>query len=243
MSRSVRRATFSLLGLAACLTVILSYESLLPEMSRWLNVGEAPDCVDHLLVLPGDDTYRPVLAAALVNAGLAKNILVPETVNSPDVMDGLQPPTAVILSQILRHRGIPRRNILFLKGASRTTFDDARALLSYLEDRPADRVIVITSAFHTRRARFIFRRVLDVGTDRLRFVAAPNPGFADENWWQHRSGARIVLSEYLKLAFYLFRYSNLHVWMSGFLLIAIVWFLRRHRTNHRKPTAADRSAR
>ncbi|MGD9854253.1 MAG: YdcF family protein, partial [Planctomycetaceae bacterium] len=140
-----------------------------------------------------------------------------------DVVDGLHPPAAEVLSGVLRHRGILGKQIVCLEAASRTTFDDAHALSAFLERRPQDRVIVVTNAFHTRRARFVFQRVLGDNADRLQFVAAPNPGFADETWWQNRSSAHMVLAENLKLVFYVFRYSGPSGWVVSLLFIAIVW--------------------
>jgi uncharacterized SAM-binding protein YcdF (DUF218 family) len=224
-----------LVGLAICLAVLLSDEAILPILCGWLDVGEEPDCAEHVLVLPGDPTYRPLVAAALVKAGLVRTVLIPETYLSADVKDGLTPPTASVLRRVVESRGVPSEDVVLLEGESRTTFGDARALLRFLQGRPQDRVIVVTNAFHTRRARFIFRRVLGREADRLRFVAAPNPGFADHDWWKHRSGASTVLSENLKLGFYRVRYSSVRDWTSVALLIGIALLLRRQQRKHRPP--------
>ncbi len=216
-----------LAGLAVCGVIVARPETVLPGLCRWLDVGEAPVCADHVLVLPGDETYRPIVAAAMLKAGWAKDVLIPETDVNADVTDGIKPQTAEVLRRILLHRGISNAKVLCLTGASRTTFEDATALSAYLETRPQDRVIVVTNAFHTRRARFIFRRVLGDDADRLTFVAAPNPGFAEETWWQNRSSANMVLSENVKLGFYLFRYSGPYVWASSLLLVPLLWRRRQ----------------
>ena len=213
MSRRVKRASASLVVLTLCAVAYLSRLSLLPYMCTWLDVGESPDCADCVYILPGDETLRPLVGAALVNAGLARDVLVPSTRVSADEMDGISQPTSEIVRRVLLHRGIPQEKIVSLDGANRTTFDDARVLSDYLDSVPQDTVIVITNAFHTRRTRFIFREVLGRKSERLRFVAAPNPGFADDNWWQQRSGIRSVLSENIKLWFYFLRYGNLWVWL------------------------------
>ncbi len=223
MPRPGVKSLVVLIGLAVCWVILSRPATVLPGLCRWLDVGEAPACAEHVLVLPGDETYRPIVAAAVLKAGLAKDVLIPETDANADVTDGIKPQTAEVLRRILLQRGIPTDKVLCLEGASRTTFEDATALSAYLETRPQDRVIVVTNAFHTRRARFIFRRVMGDNADRLQFVAAPNPGFADETWWQNRSSANMVLSENVKLGFYLFRYSGPYVWVSSLLLISILW--------------------
>ena len=214
------------------LVVFWNRSSLLPYMSTWLDVGESPDCADYVYILPGDETLRPLVGAAIVNAGLARNVLIPSTRVSADEKDGISQPTSEIVRRVLRHRGIPDEKILSLESENRTTFDDARVLSDYLESVPQDTVIVITNAFHTRRTRFIFREVLGRKADRLRIVAAPNPGFADDNWWQRRSGFRIVLSENIKLCFYVLRYGNLWIWfVCGGALLTGGLILRSQRNS------------
>ncbi|MCA9073900.1 MAG: YdcF family protein [Planctomycetaceae bacterium] len=179
--------------------------------------------------MPGDETLRPLVGAALVKVGMAREVLVPATRVSADEKDGISQPTSEIVRRILLHRGIPEMKIVSLNCANRTTFDDARALAEFLESKPLDTVIVITNAFHTRRTRYIFREVLGSKADRLRFVAAPNPGFADDNWWQQRTGIRIVLSENIKLFFYFLRYGDFLIWVvgGGGLLTGGMWVWRR----------------
>jgi len=229
MSRRVKRTGVFLAVVLLCLAAVSSREAMLPCLSSWLNVGESPDCADHVLILPGDETFRPLVGAALVNAGLVRDVLVPVTKVSADEKDGISLPTSEVIRRVLMQRGIPDEKVLLLTGASRTTFDDARALAAHLERRPQNTVIVITNAFHTRRTRYIFRQVLGAKAVQLRFVAAPNPGFADDNWWQQRSGIRIVLSENLKLAFYHCRYSDWQRWLVGASVLLGLFLIVRSR--------------
>ncbi len=245
MQRRVKQSTACAVLLAIVVAVVYSRDASLPGLSRWLNVGESPDCADHVMILPGDETLRPLVGAAIFNSGLARNVLVPVTRVSADEKDGISLPTSEIVRHILKHRGIPNEKILSLPGASRTTFDDARALAAYLESKPQDTVIVITNAFHSRRTRYIFRQVLGPMSGRLRFVAAPNPGFADDNWWQTRSGVRIVLSENLKLAFYLVRYTDVRLWSlcGGIILMVcgLLWWRSGRSATNGQQVVSDKT--
>lgn len=226
-----RIRTVSVLALIAlcCLSATHDSEPILAGLCRWLDVGETPSCTDHVLLLPGEDSFRPVAAATMVKSGLAADVLIPQTTTTADMRDGLQPTTAELLKQVLQHRGIPPKKIVCLDSASQTTFDDACALAAFLENRPHDRVTVVTNAFHTRRARFIFRRVFGDAAQRFQFVSAPNPGFTERTWWQNRSSANTVLSENLKLAFYVFRYSDPSIWLGSLLGAALLWrWKQRH---------------
>ena len=63
---------------------------------------------------------------------------------------------------ILKKLGVPETGLTELRhgrGVS-TTFDEAIALRDYCRQHPIRKVIVVTSDLHSRRARFIFRKVL-----------------------------------------------------------------------------------
>src|SRR5262245_21891347 len=70
----VRLIVMTLLALVA--TVWLAPERVLPSVGRFLDVSEPPRRVDYVLVLNGDPNARPFAAAALVKAGLAREVLL-----------------------------------------------------------------------------------------------------------------------------------------------------------------------
>jgi uncharacterized SAM-binding protein YcdF (DUF218 family) len=76
----------------------------------------------------------------------------------------------------------------------------------FLQAEPGTTVAVVTSDFHTRRARAIFRRVLGERMERVHFVAAPTDGFGASDWWECEEGTITYLNEYAKLAFYSFKW-------------------------------------
>ncbi len=219
--------------LGVILVLGLGADSVLPGVAGWLNVGQRPACVDHVLVLPGDENTRPAVAAALVNVGLGRDILVPETRVSHDERDGVQQANAEIIRAVLRHRGIPEERIVTLRGASGSTYDDVRALARFLEDSGPGRVAVVTSGFHTRRTRFTLDHVLGSQADQIVVIAAPYPGFVENNWWRSGEGFRLIIDENIKLALYLLRYGSLTPWIvagCGIALLVVV-ISYRHRAS------------
>jgi uncharacterized SAM-binding protein YcdF (DUF218 family) len=211
-----------LMLIAAGLLLVPAVRSrVLPAVAEGLDVGEDPECTRYVLILPGEETGRSLTAAALVRIGLAQDVLILQNPDSADVKDGITLPTARISSRILRHRGIPIDRVLLVPSESRTTFDDALALSHFLRGRGGD-VTIVTSGFHTRRARFVFRRVLGPQAEQLHFFSAEYPAFSSNQWWQQREGLRLILTEYLKLAFYYVRYGGWWVWGAIALLPTIV---------------------
>ena len=204
---------------------------LLPVAARWLDVGETPRRTEYVMVLPGDDDTRPFVAAAIVKAGLAKQVLVPELATSPEVEEGIMPPTHETISYVLRHRGVPKENILLLSGDSDSTFGDIRALDGFLESAPQARVTVVTSDYHTRRTRWTVTRLLGQRARRVTFVSAPTEDFRFDAWWQVEEGFMAIVGEYLKLTYYIFRFTRIGYWIAGCTALVVIGLAyRRLRT-------------
>lgn len=79
-----------------------------------------------------------------------------------------------------------------------STAEEAAIVDRELVARGVESAIVVTSNFHTRRARMIFRDATS-GAVRYAFAAAPTPGFDPDRWWLSRSGKKTLVLEYLKL--------------------------------------------
>lgn len=192
-------------------------------LGEWLDVGVPLRPAQSVLILPGSEETRPFVAAGLIRAGYAKNALIPETRTNPDIQDGVAYATAETTRQILLKRGISPANIVMLPGSSDSTFGDAQALSRYIEQTGDVDVLIVTNAFHSRRARWVFRQVLPSQVDRLRFYSAPN-GFDARVWWTSRAGRQAVLSEWIKFLFYLMYYG--WGWLWCMVAVAAGWAIR-----------------
>lgn len=212
----------------AIAAVWLLPHQILPHAARWLDVGTPPRRVDAVFILPGDQQIRPFVAAALVKAGFADVALFPENALSPAELDGVSPPTAEIIRRVLEYRGLADHQIVSLKGDTTTTAEDLQALGSYLQQRPGIEVAVVTSFYHTRRARQVARRVLADDASRLCYVSAPVDEFSADNWWQRPAGFCMITTEYLKLVFV----ATQNPWVRGvgvFLVLGICAGVVVHR--------------
>lgn len=113
---------------------------------------------------------RIVHAAALYKAGKAPLILV---------SGGSQPearPEAEMTRDILEVMGVPRRSIL-LETRSRDTHDNAVFSAIMLKREGMRRILLVTSAYHMRRAQALFEaqdlEVVPAPTDFQRLVVEP----------------------------------------------------------------------
>lgn len=237
--KALWRAKWPLALLALLAVAWLGRAWLLPSAGRWLNVGERPRPCDYVLVLPGGEETRPFAAAALVKAGLAKRALVPGVIGSSDTAAGIGRPAHEVIRDVLALCGVPRRDIISLGGTSQSTYTDAVALREFLLARPGTTVAIVTHDYHTRRARWVFRKVLGDEADRIYMVAAPHDRYNAETWWRSREGAVTYCGEYAKLVGYLVRYGDARVWSGAGLLLAVAALVAYRRRRNRRCSQID----
>jgi uncharacterized SAM-binding protein YcdF (DUF218 family) len=197
-------ATLLVLGLLAFVFRV----RILTGIGGYLIVGDPLQPADLIFVLNGDPDSRPFRAAELYDQGLAPHIVIARSENQPTVDLGLVRNETDISVGVMESLGVPAADILVLQmpGGVTSTYDEASLLRQYVEEHDAGSVILVTSAFHTRRARWIFRRELAGLPVTLEIAAAPNHGFDQTNWWTSEYGLITVNNEYLKLFYYLWKY-------------------------------------
>jgi uncharacterized SAM-binding protein YcdF (DUF218 family) len=77
-----------------------------------------------------------------------------------------------------------------------------------LERDPQARVTVVTGFYHTRRARWGFRRFFGHTSDRIACVSAPVEDSDRMRWWKYESGFLQISGEYVKLFLYWLHYVS-----------------------------------
>jgi uncharacterized SAM-binding protein YcdF (DUF218 family) len=99
-----------------------------------------------------------------------------------------------------------RRAVLCPHNAN-STREEALALRPCLEQRGFRAVTVVTSNYHTRRARHIWRQVFEDAEPPVAIFVhgVPDGDFEARGWWRHRRYAKTFLAETSKLVWtYLF---------------------------------------
>ena len=198
-------------GVILLLLVISAYAfrtSILTGVADYLIVNDKLEPADIIFLLNGDYNTRPFYASDLYKQGLAPVIVVAYSEDSPAVKLGLIPNDTDIAVGVMEKLGVPADKIVVLRipDGVTSTFDEATVLYQYSETNEVHNVILVTSAFHTRRTKWIFDRELAGLPVRLEMAAAPYPTFDQTNWWQGESGLITVNNEYIKLIFYFFKY-------------------------------------
>jgi uncharacterized SAM-binding protein YcdF (DUF218 family) len=182
-------------------------------------VDESPEQAEALMVLSDDNFYadRATKAAELFREGKARVV----------VASGrrLRPSSGIceLMEHDLIERGVPKDNILRVAHDADNTREEAEALLNVVTERKWRKVIVVTSNYHTRRARYIFRRVFPQQIE-VSVSSARDGGFDPAHWWEKRKSTKELARE-----------------LAG--MVVAIWELRKSgeaRTEKETVTGVDR---
>lgn len=167
---------------------------------------------DALAVLAGSSTYleRANRAAQLFREGRAPRIvLTDDNVRAGwDVEEQRNPRFVELMAAELERQGVPAERIEILPQTVASTYDEATRLRQYAEANGLRSLLVVTSAYQSRRALWTLRRVFresgtEIGLD------APPPGEqtpSPATWWLSVLGWKMVPGEYLKQIYYMIHY-------------------------------------
>lgn len=86
---------------------------------------------------------------------------------------------------------------IILENISTNTIQNAEQVKRFVSEQGLHRILLVTSIYHTRRAYYIFRKVLphDVTIDVAWFEHEP---FEMDIWWKTTNGIWVTVSEFLK---------------------------------------------
>jgi uncharacterized SAM-binding protein YcdF (DUF218 family) len=195
------RAALAIVG--AGLILWLLRAPLLRPVGTWLHAVDQPVPSDVVVVLGGQSGFRVIKGLELYRGGYGKRLAI----TSPDAeFPDLEAPPADRWLELLERRGLAADSVDVLS-PSFSTFDDGRVTRQYLERTGYRSVLFVTDPYHTRRARWVLRRMLEHAGYRVRVTASDPPWFNPRAWWRDERQLIAVANEYLKLAYYVVHYG------------------------------------
>jgi len=145
---------------------------------------------DALLLLSDDNFFADRATRA---SELYRQKLAPVVVASGR---RLRPTAGVaeLMEHDLIERGVPKDRIIRFPQDGDNTREEAQALRALVVEKNWHSVIVVTSNYHTRRARYIFERVFPDSVA-VRVASARDGGFDPEHWWENRKSLKLFMGE------------------------------------------------
>jgi uncharacterized SAM-binding protein YcdF (DUF218 family) len=181
--------------LVFCAVLYIARGPILRFVAESWMIEDVDGKADALIVLSDDNFYadRAQRAAELLREGKATLIVASGRRLRPNA--GI----AELMEHDLIERGVPKDKIVRLAHDADSTKEEAEAVARLAKERKWHGVIVVTSNYHTRRARYIFRKVLPQGIQV--YVASARDGdFDPQHWWEKRKSIKELTREFAGMA-------------------------------------------
>ncbi|MGI9035263.1 MAG: YdcF family protein [Pyrinomonadaceae bacterium] len=204
VAASLRRA------LIIFLILFLIWVFIAPSLAKNLIVEKTLERADAILVLGGSATYleRTDKAAELFRKGASAKIFLTDdgTRGGWSRVEQRNIPFIELAQRNLIARGVSAENIEIIKPQNSGTIYEARAFAETAKRENLKTILLVTSAYHTRRALRTFEREFaaeNLPTE-IGIESAPN-GWETPSpsvWWLSISGWQAVAGEYVKSVYY-----------------------------------------
>ena len=202
-SRAVVWATLVLIALSLLYTI---RGSILRGVGAYLIAEDDPVHCDAIYVLGGASLERGQEAARLFGEGWSTTLVFTgEMIPTIFLAEGIDKTEAeVSLDAAVRYGAPPSLCHVLLKGTS--TMDESVAILEHARASGTDTVMIVSSLFHLRRVRNVFRDKFQEHGIKVVLRGAPSVLFDEGEWWRKEEGLIMVNNEYVKLLYYWWKY-------------------------------------
>ena len=156
-----------------------------------------------IVVLGGQMPFRSMEAAAIYRQGWAREVwLTQGGVSEEDVaLKTLRidrTPEYEYSRRVLERLGVPAAAVRVLPGNNQNTADEMRTIDRELKASGSNRVIIISSKYHTRRIRVLWR-VLAHRDAQAIVRYTPDDPYDPAHWWRNTTDAKTVTHEWFGL--------------------------------------------
>jgi len=176
----------------------------LEAIAKFLVVGDGDiSRADAIVILGSGGPERVERGVELYKSGYgAKIIITGEELNLP----GFRINWSQLAMREAVASGVPQKAIILEERPS-STYEDAVYVKEDMLSGNFKSAIVVSSNYHTRRAKVIFKKVFRDQKDiSLQFSPADYKYFQTREWWTREKELVTVVNEYCKLIFYFFKY-------------------------------------
>ncbi|MDQ2746868.1 MAG: YdcF family protein [Acidobacteriota bacterium] len=208
MKKSSRAFKISLISLICLAAWIFAA----PYLAENLIVEKPLERADVILVLAGSSVYeeRTNRAAELFKQDAAPKIILTDdgTRGGWSPVERRNMPFVELARRNLIADGVPAESIETIKPAGSGTIYEAQIFRETARREHWQSVLLVTSAYHTRRTLWTFQNELAADGIEIGIAAAP-PGRQTPlpaRWWLTPHGWQSVAVEYVKIFYYRMRY-------------------------------------
>ena len=178
-----------------CVAVYLVRHPIMRFAAEEWIVDEPAAHADAIIVLSDDNFYadRATHAAELYRQGVAPVV----------VASGRRLRPSAGISELMEHdlveRGVPKDKIIRYAHDADNTREEAEMIGKIAKANHWKSVVIVTSNYHTRRARYIFGKVAPAGIT-VSIASARDGDFDPERWWEKRKSVKLFTREIAGMA-------------------------------------------
>ena len=191
-----------LIILTALVVSAITHKLWLGAIAQFLIVDDELSPADAIVILGGGGLERIEHGVKLYQSDYSTRIIMTGMRHN---LPGVTTTWAGFAMQEAMSRGVPEDAILLEEQATDTN-ENAEYVKEIIIDRNLKSIIVVSSPYHMRRARAIFRRVFEDREDiSLQFSSVVDSDFKVQGWWTRRKDFKRVVWEYRTLFACLFK--------------------------------------
>lgn len=167
------------------------------------NIAQGKNCdaADAIVAISGGDTYARTQEAIR----LYQNGWAPKLIFSGAAFDQNGPSNAEEMGALAIEAGVPEEDII-LNETARDTLENASQTREVAEKQGINKIILVTSGYHQRRASISFVQAFDKQS--VINHPAPDDEQWESTWWLTPHGWWLALSEMAKIAVTTFKGGN-----------------------------------
>jgi uncharacterized SAM-binding protein YcdF (DUF218 family) len=196
------------LGILLNLLLILYFFRfpILRGMGNYLVVQDDLEKCDAIYVLSGNPIDRGREGSVLLKQDYAPEVICTGADYSGVMLAyGIKVLHCELTRRAMLQQDADSTRIRML-AAGTSTMEEYDAIKKDIESHGYRKVIILTSLFHTRRTRQVFKdRLEDAGIHTV-MRGADDSGFDEAHWWKHEDGLLFLNSEYVKMVYYWVKY-------------------------------------
>jgi len=207
-----KRALSFLVAIIICLITLIPFrESILEQAAETWIIRDQTQSADIIILPGGQIATRPPAAAQLFLEGHASRIfLLRESANPLLHADTPGLERAEFVADYLKRTGVPRDKLILSKARPDSTWEEASQFTSWRRQQPEGQrpmsALLVTDAFHSRRARWCFQK--QIPEMEFLVISVPHRFYGSHNWWKTPQGVQDFRSEVGKWIAYRFGYRG-----------------------------------
>ena len=192
----------------AVLLLLAAWIFLAPFLAENLIVEKSLERADAILILAGSSVYieRTQKAAEIFKQGIAPKIILSDDDEKTgwSRVEKRNIPYVELAQRNLIAQGVPAGNIEIIKPVGSGTIYEAQLFKETAAQENLKTILLVTSAYHTRRTLWTFERVFKDETIQFGIVSPPSGEQTPPPniWWLAPRGWSFVAGEYVKSFYY-----------------------------------------